>query len=154
FNQKLAARLLEKNGHAVVVADNGKEALAALEKHFFDMAFVQGHMADTDVVELTTLICKKRNRDGEHIPIVGMTTDAETRKRCIQAGMCICISRPAQAQELFDAIECVLLKDIDWGDALARVGGDEALLGASCDLFLGEVRDLMTETRESITCCD
>src|SRR5450432_4872369 len=35
-NQRLAARLLEKRGHRVVVAANGREALGALGKNAFD----------------------------------------------------------------------------------------------------------------------
>jgi two-component system, sensor histidine kinase and response regulator len=39
-NQRLAVRLLEKRGHRVVVAGNGREAVEALEKESFDLVFM------------------------------------------------------------------------------------------------------------------
>src|SRR5262249_16104213 len=36
INQKLAVSILVKQGHTVVVAGNGREALAALDKQTFD----------------------------------------------------------------------------------------------------------------------
>lgn len=58
-NQRLAARLLEKRGHRVVVAANGREALAALEKDAFDLVFMDVQMAEMDGLEATALIRKK-----------------------------------------------------------------------------------------------
>jgi CheY-like chemotaxis protein len=43
-NQKLLIRLLENRGHTVVVAANGREALAALERERFDMLLVDVQM--------------------------------------------------------------------------------------------------------------
>src|SRR2546428_5117846 len=41
-NQRLATRMLEKRGHRVVVAANGREALAALAKGRFDLVVMDG----------------------------------------------------------------------------------------------------------------
>src|SRR5713101_1670451 len=45
-NQVLAVRLLEKRGHTVAVAGNGKEALAALEKQSFDLVLMDVQMPE------------------------------------------------------------------------------------------------------------
>ena len=47
-NQKLAVRLLEKRGHFVVVAGNGKEALEALDKKSFDLVLMDVQMPEMD----------------------------------------------------------------------------------------------------------
>lgn len=47
-NQRLVVRLLEKRGHRVVVAANGKEALAALERESFDIILMDVQMPEMD----------------------------------------------------------------------------------------------------------
>jgi two-component system, sensor histidine kinase and response regulator len=44
-NQKLAVRLLEKRGHHVVVAGNGRLALDALDQRSFDLVFMDVQMS-------------------------------------------------------------------------------------------------------------
>ena len=49
-------RLLEKQGHAVAVAGNGREALAALERQAFDLVLMDVQMPELDGLETTALI--------------------------------------------------------------------------------------------------
>ena len=62
-NQRLAVRLLEKRGHHVVVAGNGAEALAALEKTAFDLVFMDVQMPEMDGLEATA--CDPRKGEVE-----------------------------------------------------------------------------------------
>jgi CheY-like chemotaxis protein len=43
-NQRLTVRLLENQGHSVVVAGDGNEALAALDKEIFDRILMDVQM--------------------------------------------------------------------------------------------------------------
>ena len=45
-NQRLAVKLLEKQGHRIVVTVNGKEALAALEREKFDLILMDVQMPE------------------------------------------------------------------------------------------------------------
>lgn len=58
-NQRLIVRLLEKRGHSVVLAQNGREALEAFDKHPFDIVLMDGQMPEMDGFEATKLIRQK-----------------------------------------------------------------------------------------------
>jgi two-component system sensor histidine kinase/response regulator len=109
-NQRLAMRLLEKQGHIVVVAGDGVKALEALDKDRFDVVLMDVQMPVMDGVEATAAIREKENATGAHIPIVAMTAHAMAgdRQRFLESGMDGYISKPVHSQELFEAIESAL----------------------------------------------
>ena len=104
-NQRLAARLLEKRGHQVVVAANGRDALAALEKNAFDLVFMDVQMPEMDGLEATAAIRKKEQLSGKHQAVIALTAHAMKgdQERCVAAGMDGYLSKPIRPQEL-DAI--------------------------------------------------
>jgi signal transduction histidine kinase/CheY-like chemotaxis protein/ligand-binding sensor domain-containing protein len=110
-NQVLASRLLEKQGHTVVVASNGRKALEALEKQTFDLVVMDVSMPDMDGFEAAAAIRSRERGTGSHIPIIAMTAHAMKgdRERCLAAGMDAYVSKPIQARELFAAIETLPL---------------------------------------------
>jgi PAS domain S-box-containing protein len=161
-NQKLALRLLEKRGHAVVVAANGKEALAALEGQPFDVVLMDVQMPEMDGFEATAAIRAREKTAGGHVPVVAMTAHAMKgdRERCLEVGMDGYISKPLQPSELFEAVECLAgagassggsgipaanagpVFDVEF--ALRGVGGDEALLKELIDVYFAECPRWMT----------
>src|SRR5437868_8639564 len=72
-NQKLAVRLLEKRGHRVTVAENGREALEALEKESYDLVFMDVQMPEMDGMEATAAIREKEKQSGQHQSIIALT---------------------------------------------------------------------------------
>ena len=112
-NQMVALRLLEKQGHRVVVAGNGREALLALSKAApdgFDMILMDVQMPEMDGFEATAAIRAQERESGRHIPIVAMTAHAMKgdRERCLEAGMDHYISKPIRAGDLLELVEqCV-----------------------------------------------
>jgi CheY-like chemotaxis protein len=106
-NQRLAVRLLEKEGHSVVVAGDGVKALQALEKDSFDLILMDVQMPLMDGVETTAAIRKREKSNGTHIPIVAMTAHAMAgdRQRFLSLGMDGYVSKPIHSRELFDVIE-------------------------------------------------
>ncbi len=101
-NRKLAVRLLEKMGHQVVVANNGREALERLEAEAFDLVLMDVQMPELDGLEATRQIRQKEARTGKHLPIIAMTAHAMKgdRERCLAAGMDDYISKPIQVEKL------------------------------------------------------
>jgi PAS domain S-box-containing protein len=101
-NQRLALRLLEKRGHRVVVASNGREALAALEEDTFDLVLMDIQMPEMDGMEATAKIREKENLTGRHQPVVALTAHAMKgdQELCLAAGMDDYLTKPIRPQEL------------------------------------------------------
>jgi CheY-like chemotaxis protein len=106
-NQRVATRMLEKDGHRVTVVNNGREALAVLEQGEFDMVFMDVQMPEMDGLEATAEIRRKEKRSGARIPIIAMTAHAMTgdRERCLAAGMDDYISKPIRVKSLLELAE-------------------------------------------------
>jgi CheY-like chemotaxis protein/HPt (histidine-containing phosphotransfer) domain-containing protein len=167
-NQRLAAVLLAKWGYPVMVAGNGKEALAALEREPFDLVLMDLEMPEMGGFEATARIRAREQGTGRHIPVIALTAHAMKgdRQRCLEAGMDDYVAKPIQAQELLRAIEArfpdtsrapavwpeeapaekVFNADV----ALERVGGDRELLKDLAGVFLSESPTMMTEVREAV----
>ena len=109
-NQKLVARVLEKRGHRVVIAVNGREALNALEKQTFDVVLMDGEMPEMDGFEATRMIRDQEKTTGTHLPIIALTAHAMQgdKDRCLAAGMDGYVSKPIKLEELFSSIDDVL----------------------------------------------
>jgi signal transduction histidine kinase/CheY-like chemotaxis protein len=106
-NQVLALRLLEKRGHTVAVAGNGKEALATLEKESFDLVFMDVQMPEMDGYAATAAIRGKEKISGTHLPIIAMTAHAMVgdKERCLEAGMDDYVSKPIRSEALSDLLK-------------------------------------------------
>ncbi|HEV2425791.1 MAG TPA: response regulator [Terriglobia bacterium] len=106
-NRLLAIRLLEKQGHVVVPAENGLEALQALENGAFDLVLMDVQMPAMDGFQATSAVREKERKSGAHLPIVAMTAHAMQgdRERCLQAGMDGYVSKPLSIKALLEAID-------------------------------------------------
>jgi len=111
-NQQLAKRLLEKRGHRVVVAANGREALAAVEKENFDLVLMDVQMPEMDGLEATAAIREKEKDNGARLPVVALTAHAMKgdRERCLAAGMDGYLSKPIRSQELDKVLDSCLMR--------------------------------------------
>ena len=112
-NQIIAARLLEKRGHTVVIAGNGRQALAALDEPGsggFDLILMDLQMPEMDGLELTGIIRGREKSSGAHVPIVAMTANAMKgdEEACLAAGMDGYVSKPIQIEQFFATIGRVL----------------------------------------------
>jgi CheY-like chemotaxis protein len=108
-NQRVALRILEREGHNVVIAGNGKEALAALDQQRFDVVLMDAQMPEMDGLETTAAIRQRERGTGKRTPIIAMTAHAMTgdRERCLAAGMDGYISKPVDARELLKLVESI-----------------------------------------------
>jgi PAS domain S-box-containing protein len=171
-NQKIALRMLEKRGHAVIVAGNGREAIAAIAAQGqspFDLVLMDVQMPEMDGFEATALIRTEEKGSGWHIPIIALTAHAMQgdRELCLRAGMDDYVTKPLKAEELLAAIEKVIhiQTDIkpevrmarrtetgvfDQVEALERVDGDKELFREIVGIFAADSPQLLAEIRDAI----
>jgi CheY-like chemotaxis protein/HPt (histidine-containing phosphotransfer) domain-containing protein len=165
-NQTVATHMLQKMGHATVVAGNGKEALLLLTTHRFDLVLMDIQMPEMDGLTATRKIRESERETQKHLPIIAMTAHAMKgdRERCIEAGMDGYVSKPISSKEVAEAIASILrvqgestpvigleVKPPDstlptaprivWnmGETLERLGGDEKLFHEVIEIFLDDV---------------
>ncbi|MGD0483231.1 MAG: response regulator [Gemmatimonadales bacterium] len=104
-NQQVARALLVKRGHDVDVVANGREAVAALRKHPYDVVLMDVQMPELDGLQATR---EARTIPGcEHLPIVAVTAHAfaEDRAKFLAAGMSGVVTKPFKPHQLFAAVE-------------------------------------------------
>ena len=108
-NQKLAVGILESIGHAVTVANHGREALELWQQGTFDAILMDVQMPEMDGLEATRAIRKIESEHGDtqHTVIVAMTAHARDsdRRDCLDAGMDNYMSKPIRIAELRNLLE-------------------------------------------------
>ena len=109
-NQLVAKSLLEKRGHAVIVANNGREALAILEQETalkFDCVLMDIQMPEMGGFECTTIIRDRERGTASHLQIVAMTAHAiyGYEARCLEAGMDRYLTKPFEPAAFLEVVE-------------------------------------------------
>ena len=112
INQRITRSLLERRGHSVTLTTNGRQAFEQWEQRPFDVILMDVQMPEMDGFEATGLIRQQEKISGQRIPIIALTAHALTgyEERCLSAGMDSYVTKPIQAQQLFQAIEGVIAK--------------------------------------------
>jgi CheY-like chemotaxis protein len=106
-SQAFVSALLTQQGHSVLPAASGLEALELFERGSFDLALMDVQMPGMDGLQATAEIRKIESAIGGHIPIVALTAYAMKgdRERCLEAGMDDYLSKPFQANDLIACID-------------------------------------------------
>ncbi len=109
-NQKLARRLLEKQGHAVTLAENGMLAVSAFERESFDLILMDIQMPEMDGYSAAKRIREKEGPQSR-TPIVALTAHAmlAEQERCLKAGMDAVLTKPIEVQQLMRVLQDVRL---------------------------------------------
>jgi len=181
-NQRVAMAMLEKFGHQVTVAANGRQALAMFSKQPFDLVLMDVQMPEMDGLESTRSIREYEQTTGGHVPIVALTAHAMKgdRDRCLSTGMDAYVTKPIRSKELMRVIASVTAttgtaqlqaggepeqgvahdaggpenNGFDWQRALDSLDGNRQLLGELIDIFREESPKLRTEIETAIAAGD
>ena len=105
-NRLLVSKMLERAGHEVVQASDGREALAAVQARSFDGVLMDMQMPVMDGLDATRAIRAWEQQTGRlPLTIVALTANAMSvdEQRCLEAGMDTYLSKPIQ-RDAFDAV--------------------------------------------------
>ena len=167
-NQKLVVGLLEKQGHRITVAHNGRQAVELYPQNAFDLVLMDVQMPEMDGYQATHEIRQLQTRLGVRVPIIALTAHAspDDRKRCLAAGMDEYLSKPIRAQDLFVLIEKLTghrsalsgpgasasthQNCVDWEHAFDTVGGDRPLLQELIAVFLKDQSKMESSIERAI----
>ena len=110
-NQKLVCTLLEREGHRVTIAENGRIAVDLHYSGDYDVIFMDMHMPEMNGLEAIRLI-----RDYEaagqmrRVPIYALTAAAlpDERERGFEAGVDGYLTKPLHKSELLNALKSIV----------------------------------------------
>jgi CheY-like chemotaxis protein len=172
-----ATTMFEKLGHAVVVANNGRQAIDRINEQAFDIVFMDVQMPEMDGVTATGEIRKSEQATGRHIPIVAMTAHAMKgdKEKCLEAGMDDYVAKPIRRKDLADVIARIVERFLTKASAngeptaasatdasegsrmildeealLEECDNDKALLGRMVEIFDRDARDRLPRLREAV----
>ena len=106
-NQKVALLLLKQQGHSVVVASDGAQAVTAFEREPFDLILMDVQMPELNGYAASRAIRAREQGTADHIPIIALTAHAMEgdREICIEAGMDDYLTKPIHHRELTATLE-------------------------------------------------
>jgi CheY-like chemotaxis protein/HPt (histidine-containing phosphotransfer) domain-containing protein len=172
-NQKLAIRLLEKMGHQVQLAVNGREAVDLAGATKFDLILMDVQMPVMGGLEATQQIRQQEAHTGRHTPILAMTAHAMKgdQEKCFEAGMDGYVSKPIRTELLKQEIARLTVKGqgeppmtttphetssngqegaVSLPELLARVENDWDLLRELAGIFREEFPRYLSTLRSAI----
>jgi len=106
MNQLVATRILDKLGVTVDVANNGREALAALDHGTYDAVLMDCQMPELDGYQATRALREREAGSAAHLPVIAMTAAAMDgdREACLDAGMDDYITKPVRPSDVEQAL--------------------------------------------------
>lgn len=165
--QKVIAHLLQRRGHRVTIAGNGREAIDYFGKGKFDAVVLDLKMPYMGGLDVAREIRRRENGTSGHTTIIALTshTLAADRQECLDAGMDAYLTKPVDATKLIQLVEQQdgRVEDSRTHDpelaegtgeefeaAIRRLGGDVDLFKEFVIVFDEDIPGLMQSLRESI----
>jgi len=165
-NRAVATGILEKQGHVLVHAANGREALDAFSDGAFDLILMDMQMPQMDGFEATRCIRELEVTTGGHIRIVAMTAHAMAgdRERCLAAGMDDYVSKPLRKEDLLRSLRAAQTGEREVksteitvhppGKLLEQCDGDEELAAELVTIFRDSTPSLIEAIGEAVESAD
>jgi PAS domain S-box-containing protein len=166
INRDVVRSLLERHGHALVLVEDGRLALDALEREHFDVVLMDLHMPGMGGLETVRRWREREANRGWRTPVIALTARATRadREECLNAGMDDHVAKPIQLNDLLTAIARVVpdavrpltksdingvLSDLPF-NLPAYMRGNKALLAKVVPAFVSHARKLLGDLRAAL----
>jgi CheY-like chemotaxis protein len=167
-NYEVLQRQLERAGHGVGRAHNGREALETLDREKFDLVLMDGQMPEMDGLRATRLLRAREKAVGGRVPVVAITANVVPgeRERCLAAGMDDYLAKPVSSSLLFATIarltgsrageagEEAEETGEDWLAKLRSMRFDQNAITRLVQTALAEMPERMAALRQAMTLGD
>jgi PAS domain S-box-containing protein len=175
-NQLVTMAVLEKMGHSVRLAHNGREAVAAFEQEVFDLVLMDVQMPGMDGFQAATAIRAREASRGTRTPLVAVTAHVlkDDCERYRAWGLDSYLSKPMRRRELIRVLDELFGARATAGRAkpdnplapgeeetvfnraavLARLEGDEGILAELIQVYLRDWPRLFAELRQALAADD
>jgi PAS domain S-box-containing protein len=159
-NQKVAVGILKKMNLSADIAQNGAEAVKAVQNKHYDLVLMDVQMPEMDGLEATREIRRIENDAGmlgyrhPRIPVIAMTAAAMSRDKdkCLDAGMDDYVTKPINSHNLVQMLEKWLAKvDGDGGQSEVDAGA-ESSVGQKPEPFESETQDRRIGAQQDSAC--
>jgi PAS domain S-box-containing protein len=112
INQEVAYSILTRLGHTITIANNGIEAVDAIQREQFDIILMDVQMPKMNGYEATVKIREIEKSIGRHVHIIGLTANAMKgdREKCLEKGMDDYVSKPIRIKDITQAIQSFTAK--------------------------------------------
>ena len=103
INLLIATRILQKAGHSVVEARNGREALEKWEEKRFDLILMDIQMPEMGGIEATEMIRENEQGNDTRVPIIALTARAlrDEQASIMSHGFNGYLAKPIEIESLF-----------------------------------------------------
>ena len=108
-NQRVATKMLARLGCSADVANDGQQAVAAVERSAYDLVFMDVHMPNLDGLEATRRIRALDLRPQPVVVALTASASQDEQQACLQAGMNQVLTKPVRK----DDFERVLQQHVD-----------------------------------------
>jgi len=137
MNQEVTMAMLVQKGHQVQIAENGKEAVNAVQNGRFDLVLMDIQMPEMTGIEATRIIREDLGISHSDLPIIALTAHAlpEEVKTCFEAGMDDYITKPVDTLNLYHKIDYWLSEGEEDPFLQAAKGQDKPQLSQDIDLI-------------------
>ena len=118
-NRKIVLHLLNKFGYQADTADNGLEAVRALETTSYEIVLMDVQMPEMDGVQATEVIRDPNSKVLNHqVPVIALTAHAMAgdRTKYLDKGMDDYLSKPISPEGLYKMIEKYVQKSMESQD--------------------------------------
>ena len=174
-NQRFASRLLEKEGHTVIIADNGRKAVELHRVQPPDLILMDIQMPQMDGFAATAEIRAYDRRAGCYTPIIAMTANAMKgdRERCLDGGMDGYVSKPTTRDDLLSEIDRVIKRVqsennegiglqlvesdnsvFNYEAALRLADGDDDLVQELIEIYLSQMAHVLSQIGDALSRTD